>query len=104
MSDDLISREALKKVFGYTDEWYNGRTICAIIDNAPTVKLSMGRMVNGVIIPIKIPQGEWILDENTRNIICSCCKQSRRDSRTNHILYCNHCGAEMRKEADNNDL
>lgn len=35
---DLISRSELKKVFGYTDEWYKGRTICAHIDNAPTVE------------------------------------------------------------------
>jgi len=38
MNNDLISRSELKKEFGYTDEWYKGRTVCAIIDNAPTVE------------------------------------------------------------------
>ena len=37
--NDLISRSELKKVFGYTDEWYKGRTICELIDNAPTVEV-----------------------------------------------------------------
>ena len=41
MNNDLISRKALKKVFGYTDEWYKGRTICAIIDNAPPIETTI---------------------------------------------------------------
>lgn len=42
------------------------------------------------------PHGEWIVDKTTREVICSCCKQSRRDTRSTHILFCNHCGADMR--------
>lgn len=46
------------------------------------------------------PKGKWIIEKNTRNIICSCCGQSRRDIRTNHIYFCNHCGAKMRGEEE----
>lgn len=35
MNDDTISREALIREIGRTDEWYKGRSICDIIDNAP---------------------------------------------------------------------
>lgn len=38
---------------------------------------------------------EWIIEKNTRDIICSNCGKSRRDTRTQHIYYCNHCGARM---------
>ena len=57
---DLISREALKKVIA---EWkYHGfyDKLIEVIDNAPTVELQMGRMVNGVIIPIEKSQSKWI--------------------------------------------
>lgn len=40
-------------------------------------------------------EAEWIIDTITRNTICSRCRQSRRDTRTQHIYYCNHCGARM---------
>lgn len=43
------------------------------------------------------PHGEWIVDKLTRDVICSNCRQSRRDTRTTHIFFCNHCGADMRK-------
>ena len=43
--NDLISRKALIREIGRTDEWYKGRSICNIIDNAPTVEQ---------------PTGEWI--------------------------------------------
>ena len=46
MNNDLISREALKKVFGYTDEWYKGRTICAIIDNAPPIETTLEKQIS----------------------------------------------------------
>ena len=50
----------------------------------------------GLIIDTDRPRGEWIVDKTTRAVICSCCKQERRDTRTTHILFCNHCGADMR--------
>lgn len=37
-SGDCISREALIREIGRTDEWYKGRSICNIIDNAPPVE------------------------------------------------------------------
>ena len=117
MDNDLISREALKKAIsenGYS-HYYE---IFAIIDNAPTVnrkpfaivkfdKDELKRIVDErVIEPIKNgelvlqtdkrPHGEWIVDMKTRDVVCSCCRESRRDTRTTHIFFCNHCGADMR--------
>ena len=40
------------------------------------------------------PQGKWRLTL-TGDVICSVCKLPRRDTRTNHIQFCNHCGARM---------
>lgn len=87
------------------------------IDNAPTVTPSLNldniteadiekfktiwQRANSkglLIISEDRPHGEWIVDKRTREVVCSCCGQSRRDTRTTHILFCNHCGAEMRKE------
>lgn len=68
--NDLVSREALKEAFRnncFHNCYYcklakwdkkGACYICGLIDNAPTVELQMGRMVNGVIIPIERPQGE----------------------------------------------
>ena len=82
MNNDLISRSELKKVFGYTDEWYKGRTVCAIIDNAPTVE--------------ERPQGEWIKDENGIDRCSICFEKCQtfvmgkpRDK------FCINCGAKM---------
>ena len=41
MNNDLISRSALIGEIGRTDEWYKGRSICNIIDNAPPVEQSI---------------------------------------------------------------
>ena len=46
--------------------------------------------------PIR-PKGEWIVDESG-NTICPFCKKLRRDSRIDHISFCNSCGADMRGE------
>lgn len=70
MNNDLISREALKKVIEtyrptlLISDYLDGKNrmvdyCISEIDNAPPVELVIGRMVNGVIIPIKRPQGEW---------------------------------------------
>jgi len=128
MNDNLISRNYIK-LFVCDYEKYIENSIKVVkavpieaIDNAPTVEpfepdyvgaerlkarqrgyeegYRKGMEIGKTLNP-KIKQGEWILDKNTRDIICSCCRQLRRDSRTNHIFFCNHCGAEMRKEATN---
>lgn len=40
-------------------------------------------------------KGEWITDE-LHNTVCSICGGIRRDNRSNHIDFCNKCGADMR--------
>lgn len=121
MNNDLISREALKKALNteFKDHLlYLPIAFKDLIDNAPTVDIQpfaivkfdkdeLKRLVDErVIEPIKNgelvlqtdkrPQGEWVVDITTREVVCSCCRQSRRDTRTTHIFFCNHCGADMR--------
>jgi len=69
-------------------------TILNAIDNAPTVELLIGRMVNGVIIPIKRPQGEWIVKSSgtTHYFMCSKCG-SAGDIQDK---YCRECGLKMK--------
>lgn len=45
------------------------------------------------------PQGKWIKD-NLGTVICSECKRPRRDSRVNHVNFCNSCGAHMKGAND----
>lgn len=110
MNNDLISREALKKQFGYTDEWYKGRTVCAIIDNAPTVEITeteiqevlnkrcMTAVANEYLVALhgERPHGKWIKTQEDRWIypICSECGY-KENVVTN---YCANCGAKMDKE------
>lgn len=42
-------------------------------------------------------KGEWIKDD-IHNTVCSVCGGIRRDSRFDHIDFCNKCGADMRGE------
>ena len=124
MDNDLISRSELKKAFENTVciEPMPYAFVKQIIDNAPTVDIKpfaivkfdkdeLERLVDErVIEPIKNgelvlqtderPHGEWIVDIKTRDVICSCCRESRRDTRTTHIFFCNHCGADMREEGN----
>lgn len=51
------------------------------IDNAPPVS--------------DFKEGKWRLTL-TGDVICSVCKLPRRDTRIDHIQFCNHCGADMR--------
>lgn len=69
------------------------------LDNAPTVELLMGRMVNGVIIPIKRPQGEWIVKSSgtTHYFMCSKCG-SAGDIQDK---YCRECGLKMKARTEN---
>ena len=43
--------------------------------------------------------GEWIEQENGI-VVCSRCTKIKRDFRAGHDLFCNACGADMRKEGD----
>jgi hypothetical protein len=77
-----------------------------IIDNAPTVELQMGRMTNGVIIPITRHKGKWVNHRNDygHNIAdCSLCGKAMQwhDEDEDDIpRYCWYCGADMRGEEE----
>ena len=106
MHNDLISRKALKEDFML---WFSKMTdnkrisaslmqqILCVINDAPTVELLIGRMVNGVIIPVKRPKGKWI-HHDERWDICSNCGLGFRDLCLDGFNFCPYCGAEMRKE------
>lgn len=51
------------------------------------------------------PQGEWIFNKLTGDTICSRCRRTRRDTRKEHIYFCNHCGTRMitASEVDNDN-
>lgn len=44
--------------------------------------------------------GEWKTNMTTGDVFCSCCKEVRRDTRINHINFCNSCGAKMKGGAE----
>lgn len=94
----LIDADALLESLKKTDRYF---MLKADIDNAPTVELRMGRMTNGVIIPIKRPQGEWI---TTRTMLhdgdpyCSICDEENI-IRSN---FCPNCGASMKPKTCTN--
>ena len=123
MSDDLISRSALKEEFakhedrkGYLiGDWEN------IIDNAPTVDAIPNKegyeMLNKGYVSgyergkEERPQGEWIeIDTNPPNFLghrfyfCSKCNREidvmTPDESLDDYPYC-HCGACMIKEEEN---
>lgn len=50
----LIDADALKELFPDNGEglWTYNITARMYIDNAPTVELQMGRMTNGIVIPV----------------------------------------------------
>ena len=127
MNDDLISRKELKdfiKEVCFSEKWVkfrlaNGsigqiKCILAYIDNAPTVDIEPFASVSfnkeqleqivrdRVIEPIKNGElvikekrmrGEWITDE--RGYVCSECGALHSDD----YPFCHMCGADMRKEA-----
>ena len=104
MNNDLISREDLKKVFGYTDEWYKGRTVCAIIDNAPTVKPDMALLLayESGKASNERPTGAWINHRNDygHNIAdCSRCGKAMQwhdDDEDGIPRFCWYCGTKMK--------
>lgn len=64
---DAISREALIREIGRTDEWYKGRSICNIIDDAPPVEPRIEYGTDGQPYKLSMTngkkyertQGEW---------------------------------------------
>lgn len=104
---DLISRSELRQKMEFVCmDILAGRkpyvAPLAEIDNAPTVPLP--DFIEGykqAILDGKTnyarPTGEWKINLTTGDIFCSCCKEVRRDTRINHINFCNSCGADMRK-------
>lgn len=89
---DLISREALIREIGRTDEWYKGRSICNIIDNAQAVER---------------PQGKWKTNEGydgDEYYECSNCGEpwffSAGTPKDNNMNFCPNCGADMRGGAE----
>lgn len=121
-SGDLISREALKKKFGYTDEWYKSRTVAHAIDNAPTVDVR-DRRVNemdmwdfrmflreciklgqyeelvkilreeNIIQPEERPKGEWIDTGSGQE--CNVCHEIQYGY-DSFRYFCPNCGSNMR--------
>lgn len=93
----LIDADALKKKFGYTDEWYKSRTVTQIIDDASTIE--------------ERPKGKWRgvgFEKGYAFCICSECgniTRLYRDSKNefcciadirNKVIACLYCGADMR--------
>lgn len=112
MNNDLISRSALaQEVFSHTYSVpileTENMALCEVlqmIHNAPTVELQMGRMTNGVIIPIERPQGKWLFDSKFIEFgnpygTYKCNKCGGHS--TNKYPFCFWCGADMKEEADN---
>lgn len=113
----LIDADALKKTFKNKGEaLFKLSRVRDIINKAPTVtpSLNLDNITEADVEKFKMiwqratskgllvisedrPHGEWIVDKRTREVVCSCCGQSRRDTRTTHVYFCNHCGAEMQK-------
>lgn len=97
-SDDEVfirMREELERV--------PGTSIATIQAN---VKVDMDELVKRVTEKIRnsfildpVKRGEWIEDD-LGTVICSECKRPRRDSRINHINFCNSCGARMKGADD----
>ena len=96
-----ISREALIREIGRTDEWYKGRSICDIIDNAPTVPLPNEQTAweQGYEIGLAQgkhdrPKGKWQRHSDDYTVFYTCSKCNGygyiRDK------FCKHCGADMR--------
>ena len=80
----LIDADALKKNFGYNDEWYKSRTVTQIIDDAPTIE--------------ERPKGEWMNhgydneEDGLPEYVCPFCGKNVFENVYN---YCPNCGARM---------
>ncbi len=119
MSDDLISREALKKAFedcagecACCVHNTNDFEYCGLIDNAPTVEpeitekqailllINNGWLVNHdkeLREKWERPHGEWLFVDNDWGTFQ--CDQCKKHSSINYN-YCPNCGADMRGGED----
>ncbi len=126
MSDDLISREALKnyarKVMyeNNTTNFSLLKVFDEIIDNAPTVETCANcedrlqaeyirhssswnelQELRKFKAEYERPQGEWIMvKENNISMNCFRCTNCNFIMNNSCYNYCPNCGAYMRKEAE----
>ncbi len=112
MNNDLISREALKEAIeleeGIFWDSYSPNELVVrkkYIDNAPTVTIdnySMGYQDGVRKVLSERPTGKWIKDENGIDRCSECgnrCITFVMGKPSDK--FCIECGADMRKEADN---
>lgn len=113
---DTISREALIREIGRTDEWYKGRSICDIIDNAQAVEIDEQTYKDAYDQgyadgwkerygePDGRPKGKWIITREEQGP-CGIIYKTRKCNQCyweNSLLiprnFCPKCGADMREE------
>ena len=105
MSNDLISREALKKAFK-VEELYWGKRIIDEINNATTVEgeILTEEAYSDLCLRAsrERPQGKWIrtgsLGNGNAHYECSECHYGDEHAENQEVPYCWHCGADMRGE------
>ena len=109
MNNDLISREALKKVLKEKFDDFIPEGVYDEIDNAPTVDTYTIEDIqevreNALILGAKLaqrPQGEWIehhikgKDFFGNGFICECGRIVKQKEN-----FCPNCGADMRGGAE----
>ena len=117
MNNDLISRDALIREIGRTDEWYKGRSICDIIDGAPPIEITEEMAINklhetGWLIGhdkemTTRPQGEWKTIKGTDSdeyYECSNCGEPwvliAGTPKDNNMNFCPNCGIDMKGSAE----
>ena len=72
----------------------NGHGYCSLRDE------DMREVVTAICNSKEQKTGEWKTNLTTGDIFCSRCKGVRRDTRINHINFCNSCGADMKGEEE----
>ena len=109
MNNDLISREALKEAIkdnGYSHYF----EILEIIDNASTVDTTCPHCDSGYAQGLsdgylkgkeERPQGKWITQNDFDGFTYWKCSECNKENDFIKFNYCPNCGADMRKEADN---
>lgn len=127
MNEDLISREALKKViFSKTDgmeDLWDTAGVLNVINNAPTVELEpfckvtldedklreivdelRQEIIDGeIVLTEKKKTGHWNYARfgNQTLVKCSECEEEFLGNDVSDYNFCPNCGADMRKEAEN---
>lgn len=86
MNNDLISREYVK-LFVCEYEKFNGKET-EIVKAVPIIAIDKAPTVNDTI-----PQGKWILCEDTYFSKCSICGDIWLNEECGN--YCSNCGAKM---------